>query len=251
MRTVYTDPTKGQKEASFFQTFREQAAEIQTGEWIRGEAPDYRLNTSGRVYGLEITTLVKENRGAPLTAIRRSQNGCLRMVRAQLDRLGLLPVEVKVGFSDDRQAIRAEQVAAELTAFIVAKRTEIDDSKSWCFLEPGLQDIGKVIIRLHTFNGRSWLENNRVERLHLNWVLRDSIPLVQAAISKKEAKLDQYLLTCDECWLLLGVDEHSAPEAIDLSPIGLTHVFQSLFTRVFFVRNGEGRVYELRRSCNA
>ena len=74
----------------------------------------------------------------------------------------------------------------------------------------------------------------------------DPIPLLQETIHKKQGKLQDYLSRCDECWLLVGVNEFTAPEAIYFSEIGTANVYQCGFTRLFFLRNIEGSLTELK-----
>ena len=51
---------------------------------------------------------------------------------------------------------------------------------------------------------------------------------------------------CDKCWLLIGVNEWAAPEAVAITEELKSHVFSGDFQRLFFLRNIEGVVVELR-----
>jgi hypothetical protein len=45
MRVLYENPSKEEKESSFFDSFVSTAKDLPCGEWARAEAPDYILRT--------------------------------------------------------------------------------------------------------------------------------------------------------------------------------------------------------------
>jgi hypothetical protein len=104
----------------------------------------------------------------------------------------------------------------------------------------------RITIQLGTVHGQKWLDDHRWSRDHLNVVTVDPITLLQEAIDKKEGKLQDYLAKCDECWLLVGVDEWTAPEAIHFTQRGTDYVYRCRFSKLFFLRNIQGLLVELR-----
>jgi hypothetical protein len=74
----------------------------------------------------------------------------------------------------------------------------------------------------------------------------DPVEEIQACIDEKQTKIPNYIRRCDECWLLIGVDEWTVPEAVAITEQLNTHVFSGDFRRLFFLRNIEGKLVELR-----
>jgi hypothetical protein len=248
LRVTYEDPSKDEKEQSFFESFKSLAQGVPQGTWERSEGPDYVLYTPTRRYGLEIKTLmVKPTDGEiSLAAIRRAQNESLNMASKLAEDRGIPPLEVEVGFRNNRRTIHSKEVAQALVTFVESKLNHLDDAGHSYSTESGLPDIEWVSIQLGTVRGQKWLDYHRWRRDHLNLVNIDPIPLLEEAINKKQEKLQDYLAKCDECWLLVGVDEWTAPEAIYLSEIGTGYVYRCGFTRLFFLRNIQGSLDELK-----
>ena len=247
MRVLFENPSNKQKEQSFFETFLAHAPGIPEGSWHKSESPDYILEADERVFGIEVTTLMRDNpsNNTPLAAIRDAQIRCLQRARTLLQRSQIQPVQVKVNFRDDNSPIDVEEAAMELSEFVTQKIGIIDDSKTWAFHESGLKNIKTVFIHLNTTHGKRWLEHHRVGPIHMNWISVDPVDLVQRRIDEKQRRIFDYLKKCDECWLIIGVDEWTAPEAIDLTENGISHRYRTDFSRLFFVRNIDGKVYEL------
>jgi len=82
----------------------------------------------------------------------------------------------------------------------------------------------------------------------MNWMTIDPIDEIQARIDEKQSRYLKYIQSCDECWLLIGVDEWTAPEAVATTQELGNHVFTGDFQRLFFLRNIEGSVIELKIS---
>jgi hypothetical protein len=161
--------------------------------------------------------------------------------------LGTPPLAVEVGFRDNRRPIDSIKNTSELlVTFVENKLQYLDDTGYYYSYEAGLPDIERVTIQLGTVQGKKWLDVHRWSRDHLNIVTLDPITLLQEAIDKKEKKLQNYMEKCDECWLLIGVDEWTAPESIDFTQRGTDHVYKCGFSRLFFLRNIQGSLVELR-----
>jgi hypothetical protein len=243
MRVLYSNPTKSEKEQSFFDTFLSVKKDLPIEKWEKGESPDYILYISREKIGLELTTLVLNtpNKGIPLASIRAAQNNCLKKATELAKQNGLEPAEVQVKFRSDDDPIDVDIAAKELVEFLKKEIPKIDDSKSWHYYESGLKYSQWIIIHLGTVNGHKWLPHHRCIRIHMNWMLKD-----QSRIDVKQTKVSKYLQRCDKCWLLIGVDEGTAPEAVYITKETENHVFFGDFERLFFLLNFEGRVAELK-----
>ena len=247
VRILYESPSNRQKEDSFFESFVNLSQDIPTGKWERSEAPDYLLHTGSSRIGLEITALVLDSPHAdyPLASIRRSQDGIFVKAASMAAEEGIAPLKVCALFRSDRAAVDEHAASVELLEFVKEQLPHIDDKRSWHYYDSGLQHFGWVQIQRGTINGQHWLDTHRWGRIHQNWVLIDPTAELQGIIAKKGLKIDAYLAKCHECWLLVGVDEWTAPEAVTLSANGVARLYCSLFTRVYFLRNVERRLNRL------
>lgn len=248
MRTLYSSPTKEQKEESHFEAFLDLVNGLHILEWEKTEQPDYLLQIDQKIVGLELTSLVlggPKGKTSP-AAIRNSQHECLVLASSLAEKRKLPVVNVKAKFIFDDEPIDVEEAANELVEFVQSKVDEIDDTKPVNFPNVPLRFFKMVMIRLGTLNGERWLERHRFERIHMNWLLRDPISEIQKRIDAKQKKLEGYLKKCEECWLLIGVDEWTAPEAVYITDKTRGHAFRGEFGRLFFLKNIEGNLMELR-----
>lgn len=247
MRTLYIDPSGEQKERSFFDSFLTLADDLPGGNWQRQESPDYVLEGINRTFGLELTTLVLPSpKGRPpLAAVRRSQEEVFGIARDLAISHSIPPLEVKVKFSSDHQPVDEQSAGIELFQFVIDQLPNINDKKSCHFHNIGSRYFSWIIIHLGTASGQQWLKEHRWGRIHAGFVRIDPIHEIQSVIDKKSRKISQYLKHCKECWLLIGVDEWTAPEAATLTEIGANTIYQFPFTRVYFLRNIERKLYRL------
>ena len=248
MRILYESPSRQEKEQSFFDSFLTLATDVPPGAWERGERPDYVLTAGSRRFGLEITTLIGDasGRGARLAAIRRSQDKVLRMAADSVTAAGIPPLEVKVMFRDNNSLVDEGAGTAELLVFVRDALSQIDETRTWTFNTPAMRHISRVHIHLGESHGRSWLDHHRWSRLHINWVRIDPIAGLQNAVDKKAKLHASHLARCDECWLLVGVHEWTAPEAVTVTGSALPREYRCPFARLYFLKNVEGRLYRLR-----
>lgn len=264
MRTLYLNPSRREQEKSFFKAFCSTHKEfnIENPEEYRKQPPnpDYIFPLSKKRIGLELTTLVLNKPGlvldksgelSSLAAIRDAQNKCLKKAAQIVKRDGLPSVTVEVEFRSDINLaliykITIDEAVKELVDFLEKKIPTIDDTKTWHYYESGLKYSKWISIRLGTFNGQKLLDHHRFMRNHKNWVTMDPIDGIQSGIDKKQSKYTTYIQNCDECWLLIGVDEWTKPEAAEIREKTKNHVFSGDFQRLFFLRNIEGTLTELK-----
>ncbi len=239
MRALHSDPSKTDKENTFFENFLSINNDTQIKKWERGESPDYIIFTADKKIGLEITTLVLDpsNSHHSLASIRSAQNKCLKKAKILAEQSVLCPIKVEVQFRSNYAAINVDDAANELAEFIKQNLSEIDDTRTWHFYESGLIYSKWISIRLGVINGHKWLNEHRFERNHLNWMTINPVSEIQARINEKQSKISRYLQICDECWLLIGVDEWTAPEAVAITEEIQNHVFLGDFKRLFFLCN--------------
>ena len=243
VRTLYSNPNKSEREHSFFDTFLSATRSyLNIEKYDKGESPDYIIYISQERIGLEMTALVRDE----LAAIRTAQNKCLQKATELARQKGLPIVNVKVEFRSSHDPIDIDEAARELVEFVEKKIPEIDDTKFWHYYESGLIYSKWISIHLGTVNGRKWLTDYRFGRINMNWMRINPIDEIQARIDEKQLKIPSYRKKCDKCWLLIGVNEWAAPEAVAITEELESHVFSGDFQRLFFLRNIEGTVTELK-----
>ena len=247
MRVHYSNPNKSQKEQSFFDTFLSELEGISFDSWEKGESPDYILHANKTIIGVEVTTLVLNppNVKEPLAAIRAAQTKCLLNAAKLAKEERLEPAEVKVHFRSDYDVIDIEYASRELFEYVKRRLDEIDDSKCWHEYETGLKYSKWISIHLGTTNGHRWLDYHRFDRMYMNWMDIDPIEAIQERINAKHNKIHTYLKKCNECWLLIGVDECTAPEAVAITERTIKHAFDGTFQRLFFLLNVKSQLFEL------
>lgn len=242
MRTLYEKPSNRQRENSFFETFVSLALDIPLGHWQKDEAPDYLLTTLTTKIGLEITSLISRQ----MAGIRNSQDQAFALARKMAAEENMPIMEVQAKFREERAPIKPTEAAVELVDIVKKKLPELDDTKGYLLSEFDGKYFSTIIVNLGTRNGNKWLDSHRWHRAHINWVKQDPIVELQQALDEKATRLPQYLQKCNECWLLVGVDEWTAPEAIYFSSQGFEHVFSCNFSRAYFLRNIEGKLTRLK-----
>ena len=180
-----------------------------------------------------------------MAGIRNSQDQAFAIVQKMAAEQDIPIMEVRAKFRDERASIEATEAAVELVDIVKKKYPELYDTKSHPLNGYNSKYFSTLIVNLGTRNGNKWLESYRWHRTH-NWVKRDPITELQQAIDMKATKLPQYLKKCNECWLLGGADEWTAPKAIRFSSQGFEHVFRCSFSRAYFLRNIEGKLTRLK-----
>ncbi|MDQ5986517.1 MAG: hypothetical protein CSYNP_02247 [Syntrophus sp. SKADARSKE-3] len=244
MRTFYERPSKHQREDSYFDAFVSLEKEVPAGTWAQHEAPDYLLTSGSLVIGLEIIALVS----SALAPIRNAQDKAFALAQTIAVERDLPIMEVKAKFRDENALVDAKEAALELVEIIQENLHLIDDSKNQVLNGFHRKYYSTIMANRGTRNGRKWLDAHRWGRVHMNRVKRNPIDVLQKAIDNKNTKLKDYLEKCTECWLLVGVDEWTAAEAVDFSSEGLEHMYNCAFNRAYFLRNIEGKLFRLRIS---
>ena len=242
VRRLFEKPSKQEREDSFLETFLLLEKDIPAGQWKPHEAPDYLLTNSDVTVGLEITALINSD----LAAIRNAQDKAFAMAQSAAIEQNLPIMEVRAKFRDEHSPIDAKEAAKDLVGVITRKLPSIDDTRNHVLNGFDSKYYSTIMVNLGIRNGRKLLDTHRWHRVHMNRVRQNPIDDLQKSINEKNAKLPDYLRSCQECWLLIGVDEWTAAEAVYFSEQGLEHDFECGFTRAYFLRNIEGKLSRLK-----
>ena len=236
MRKIYSNPSKEIFEDLMVKILKAAIDDFPRGDKDRPDPPDFIFRSANQIVGVEVIGIQNQNHtnNMPLKQIRDAQFRCLRKTKELLAEKREAPVEVKVKFRDDYIPIEIEKTAEELCDFVLQKASQIDDTNDWHYYESGLKQISWISIHLDTSFGKIWLDEHRVENLSIFYTNDTPYEIIQRAIDSKNKKLDNYLKECDECWLIVGVNEQSHAEAITVKE-GDDSVYFSDFARTYFV----------------
>jgi len=78
------------------------------------------------------------------------------------------------------------------------------------------------------------------------WVQLDFAAELQQAIDRKNALYTEYMQRCDECWLLVTASGGRASGLFEASDDTRLHVYQSRFSRTFFLEVFGGKLAKLK-----
>lgn len=245
MKIVYRDPNTEQKEVSHLLSFLD-LTKYDVNGWIRSHppCPDFLLDYNDKKVGLEITSLMNETDGDfSLAQIRAAQNKCIRKARTRAEENNVPPLEVKAGFTSPSRPIDVDSASTELYNYVISKIDDIPKNKALDCKNMGLEYFNWIRIRSHILFNKVWLQLHDWSRLDVCFVNINPYELLQKRIDDKQKKITGYLSCCEKCWLLIGVDEWTSPEAIKFTNND-SHVFYGDFDKLFFLQNIRGSLIE-------
>jgi len=236
MKTLYTQPNTKQREASFFQGFLESRPEFLAYNFVHLDNPDFQGVYQGKRIGVEVTSLIDDDR----IKIRQVKEQALHELAGFAKEQGYPPTWVRVHWKDTTSWCNKAELVKELTVKILPlfKKPRKSDRTVRFDIDTASNYVDEVMLT-PTLDRYSW------QTLPRNWVRQVTDSTVQSILEKKHAKLIEYLHFCDECWLLIGVDDWNSDQAYQLSPEARAAVYKTGFRRLFFLRNGESKVDEL------
>ncbi len=249
LRKLYLNPNSEENERSVVETFIELEPELKGVQYRKEESPDFIFDSNDWKIGVEVTTLIHkkiESEKSQPAAIRNSQQQALIKGRKMAEESDISPLEVKVRFQNDFKPIKVNVVAKELFDYVCDWLPEIENKGDIYSFHPNLKYIDWIQIQSGVCDGKNWLKEHRWERIHGGWVVIDPIDKLTDLITRKDGLYRSYMKKCDECWLLISVNEWTTPEAFDITEITLNHTFYTQFHRVYFLRNIENKLWRLK-----
>ncbi|MCK4820707.1 hypothetical protein KA005_33385 [bacterium] len=247
--TTYVNPSKDQFEWLMFETLKTKIDDFPCGKIDKDKqkSPDFIIKEPDRTVGIEVAGADNPNHAGPtpLKEIRGAQFKCFRIAKQILVEERDAPVKVEVKFRDDKSRINIEDAARELCDFVLKEVDIIDDTKIWRYYKTERKYIRWIFIHLGTSFGNKCLNEHRVVPISSHFVNTNPHDIIQKAIDRKNAKFAKYQKKCDECWLIIGVNELTAPEAITIEYNNDSTPYFSNFARTYFVRGVEGLVWLL------
>lgn len=236
MKETYRYPNKEVREISHMKNFVSLFEDYNIEKWEKKDPPfpDFLIYKGTYIIGVEHTSLICDQ----LMKIRNAQKKCFTLAMEIAQTNNLLPLDVQAKFISNSKVINIQDSAKELYDFVVNSLPSIPKKYYFDIKPKNLQYFNMIRIRRSDFH--DWSE------LKIVWSEINPIEKIKNTVEGKEEKLSEYLKYCDICWLLIGVDEFNAPEAIKITN-DLNFKFDSNFDRVFVLHNYEGRYVELKK----
>jgi hypothetical protein len=207
--------------------------------------PDAIIQLADRTIGIEITTLVADER---LMQRESSQEVILSEAQKTFEQQHQLPLHIAVSFEDraswkKRDCERVSIFLADVVGQLVLKAKDLPQHQTqFDIVSEDIEHthINRVsVFYLKQLNMPCW------SSLGSFWVPNAPVEEVQNIIRKKNKKADGYLSGCDEVWLLIL--ETGAPSSYfsDFEKIQ-SHNFESNFTKTMIGRVSKGELLTLK-----
>lgn len=235
MKVIYRYPKKEEREISHMQNFVSLFKDFKIEKWEKKEPPfpDFIIYKETSTIGIEHTSLINNQ----LMEIKKAQEKCFKIAMEMAKEHKVVPLVVNAKFISNSRFLNIQQSAQELYDFVFNSLSSIP-KKNYLDKKPkNLQYFDWI--RIRNSESHDWCE--------LKIFISDINPIEKIinTIKSKEKKISNYLKHCDACWLLIGVDEFNAPEAIKLTD-ELNYKFESEFDRIFVLHNYEDDLVELK-----
>jgi hypothetical protein len=245
------DPQK-EIERQHLHSFQCLCSDFPAGKLIQCETPDFLVMTdSGRKIGIEHTQVFKKD-GTDETAEQADEatkEFIKTAAKKHAEALGLPAAHVTLFFNPQylrrtagsrrRSFTKAErQTIAENIAKFVGNHMPDEGCSVELDWRPGQpRQVDLIHInRVYPVARPDW------RWLEMNAIQYDAIERVQAAITRKSKMYDACRRVCDECWLLVVAHSFLSSGTIHPDAASLAHVYNSPFSRAYFLDFGLGRI---------
>lgn len=223
---------KEQFERLAFAVLRQHEPDLPTGQERHEDNPDFRIETSSGVLGIEVTE-VDHSGSQPYEAQRRISEECDRIIslaKTLASEKGMPQLNCTVTFAAD--ANPKKKHAAELSqrlVEVVCCNLPTDDL-GYIILNAldGLPPlITSALVTLPQF-GKPGIWQPSVS----HFVDEDCVDAFQSTINRKNRKLAHYSASCHSCWLVLASTWSMG--MLEPGPRTLATCFTSAFDRLYF-----------------
>jgi len=240
-------------------SFRYLCNDFPAGELRECETPDFLvLTTTGRKIGIEITEVFKKD-GTDETAEQADEAAKETITvaaRMHAEWLGVPPAHVSL-FFNPQYLRRAKNGGSQRRFLTNAEKQNIARSIAQ-FVGDNMPAKGHSIElepRPHSGQPREvdLIQINRVhpvDQHRWSWpewraIQYDAIERVQSAIRNKSNRHDACRRKCNECWLLVVTPSFQSSGNIHPDEKSLSHIYNSPFSRTYFLDFGLGQVHRL------
>lgn len=212
------------------------------------QQPDFRYQSNKLIIGIEHTEIkrTKSVQGIPpLAQLKGTHRQIVQKAERTAMKQGLPPIHVQVLFHDRfyRYPNKGEKTVQGLLDTVLKNLNKVLETETGnsIRLDPPSPFVGisAVYATSGTAYGKVWLSDHRWEVMEPGTVSTAFAHEIQNAITKKNKKIDDYLKTCDQCWLLIVADRTRADQKFAFTPEMQTHVYESKFEKTFFLEIAE------------
>ncbi len=229
-------------ECEYFNSFRYFEPEIQSSTITHADSPDFRVNVSDRVVGVEVTRLFKPEGRQDIesTQERIFEEACRN---AQEQKLPPAHVTLYFNLRGALGSAARSRIARAVVRVVTEQMPGDGESVQLEGAPAQPREVDLITVnRMHCrAPGRwTWIETTTIKG--------DAVRVIQEAIVRKAENLSTYLERCSECWLLLVADFFRTSGNLAFDDGCQSHVFVSPFARTYVLDFGRGRLYPLRTS---
>lgn len=206
------------------------------------EEPDFLFNLGLTTIGAEVTELYlpsPPNTTLPEQAKENEERHMVDLARQQAIQMEVPPQQLQLRISSHFLTKQKRQsCASEIANFVAANFAQPGEVKSF-----QCHELPPCIVHMTLYGLRRTphIWNSSCS----GWVDSNFAPGFQAAIDKKEALRQKYLMRCVEIWLITVATHSGGSSFIEWSPDLAAHQFLANFDRIFFVEGHPQKVSEL------
>jgi hypothetical protein len=231
-----------QMECEYFTSFRYFEPVIQSGTVTHDDSPDFLVEFSDRIVGVEITQLFRPESGRVIegTQERILEEACRK---AQDQNLPAAHVTLFFNLREPPDTAARRRIADAVVGVVAARMPPAGESVALEGVPGQPREVDLIAVnRVHCGpHGRwTWLEAGAIDG--------NAICVVQKAITQKSERLSSYLERCHECWLLLVADSFRTSGRLAFDDCCTSHVFMSPFARTYVLDFGKGQLHRLQTS---
>lgn len=206
------------------------------GVITESERPDFLVKNHNSTIGIEIVRLFQHNSTKQIEtiAMENSQDYIVQETRKICESMNIAPLEVHIFFGNCPDIVRVnkKEIALQLAQSIINNlppREEI--AKVINDFEGNIPDV------IHSFSivNYSCLSRHHWSIPRAGFVQEDFIKELQLTIDTKNAKYNDYLDSCDECWLIIDAPGNTPSSFFDPTDKTKNNIYRSYFSKTFFV----------------
>ena len=223
--------------------FMECFPEFPDGKLTLSEHPDFLLETSDAIIGIEHTRYIRSDLGAKESV----ENVALWLASQSYESKGYPLVEVHVlwDFHEKLTKRTMHQFIDTLREFVARHLPRPGDEviiryPHWAWKQLPREIMSLTISRRRTMDSNFWVSSRG------GFVPELTPADLHGIIRKKEGKVSSYQRNCSQVWLLIVANGFEPSTHCDLAPQIEGVQFETDFDRLFFLHSFAGRVVELR-----
>lgn len=242
-------PNKKEIERYHIELFRETLSEFPSGTIIDSEEPDFLIEDSGKVIGIEITELYHEapQSARPMQALENLTEQVVDEARSihAINGGPVLTVRVEFDLGPKFGKSRRAEVASKLAELVLATNVDVGGEvklqNEYDDLDAFPKEIARIRIQRSPFRSRPLWSAPRAA-----FIPRLDVELLQERIDEKNKRAAAYRQKSQEIWLVIVHNlSFSLASSFDRCDEAFKHSYRSNFNRTFMLNVFDKRSDEL------